>query len=361
MKPYFIRNFANPSSIHRPGQKARSAVEEARGIVAEYLGVSPRQVVFTASGSEANSLALLSAVRPPYSNRKIIASSGEHPSVLKALRWFEKQGATVMLAPLDQNGAPPLEWFEKYIDEELDLVTVMAVNNETGVIYPTPEVGKLCKDAEVHFHSDAVQALGKCELDFESFSAGSISLSGHKIQGPKGIGVLITAPDFYPGPLVFGHQEQGFRGGTENVPAIVGLGEAIRRLDTGKFVRFRKIRDRFEKQLTAGLENIYITGSNTDRIPNTTAVFIGGVRGDELVIRLDRAGYALSTGSACMSGVAGYSAGIESIPLPSGFQPENFIRISFSPATSRKQTDMLADKLIAVSKELRSYQEGTVQ
>lgn len=354
MLPFLGEGYGNPSSVHRVGQRARAAVENAREDLAEALGVDPGSVIVTASGSEANSLALRGTVRPPYRNRRILTTPVEHSSVRDTLRWFEGQGATVERAPVDRQGRVDPGWFRRRLDGTVDLVTVMAVNNETGVVFPVERIGRFCREAGVRFHVDAVQAFGKRPLNAGTLPADTLSVSAHKIGGPKGAAALVASPDVTLEPLIFGgHQERERRGGTENVAATVGFAAAVRVLDLEAMARTEPLRETLRERLKERIPDLHVVGRTAPRVPNTLGLLVPGVPGEDLVMRLDLAGVAAATGAACTSGSPQPSHVLEAMPLPDGMEPANFLRLSLPPEPPLDVIDEVAEAVTSCVRELR--------
>ncbi len=355
MLPFLGENYGNPSSVHRIGQRARAAVENAREDLGDALGVAPEAVVVTASGSEANSLALRGAIRPPYRDRRILSTPVEHSSVRDTLRWFEDQGASVERAPVDRRGQIDPDWFRERLDGSVDLVTTMFVNNETGVVFPVEKIGRFCREVGVRCHVDAVQAFGKRPLDAGSLPVDTLSVSAHKIGGPKGAAALVAPPNLPLEPLVFGgHQERERRGGTENVAATVGFAAAARDLDLEAMERTRSCRDTLERRLVERISDLVVVGEQVRRVPNTVGLLVPGVKGEELVMRLDLAGVAAATGAACTSGSPRPSHVLKAIPLPDELGPENFLRLSMPPEPSPETLDDVVEATVSCVEELRS-------
>jgi cysteine desulfurase len=346
MKPYLNGEYGNPSSIHRIGQSTKAAVEDARETIAGYLQTDPEALTVTASGSEANTLAIRGVIRPPYDEKTIVTTPIEHSSVKDTVEWLEQQGAAVKRAPVDRHGQVDVDWFRQAVDAEVDLVTAMWVNNETGVILPIEEIGAICRDRDVHFHSDFVQGLGKIDFTYPEFPVDTISLSAHKIGGPKGTGVLVAPRSIKIEPLIFGgHQERDRRGGTENVASLVGFARAIRDMDVQTFERTRSQRNRFEQRLRDEIYGVHVVGEATDRVANTSGLLIEGIEGEDVVMRLDMEGIAVATGSACTSGSPQPSHVIRAMDLPEGHDPSSFVRVSLPPNTDPEDVDQLIKSL----------------
>ncbi|MFB6344858.1 MAG: cysteine desulfurase family protein, partial [bacterium] len=355
MEPYLNGKYGNPSSIHRVGQAAKAAVEEARENLAGALGADREYLLVTGSGSEANTTALRSFLDRPYEDRRILSTPVEHSSIKDTLSWLEDRGATVDRAPMLANGQPDLSWFRDQIDASVDLVSVMMVNNETGIRFPVEEIGSLAQEYDVPVHTDAVQAFGKVAINYDQLPVDLMSVSSHKIGGPKGVGVLVAPKKFDLDPLIFGgHQERDRRGGTENVSGLVGFGKAAEAVRPEAFTDLADLRDEFEAKLTDRVDAVRIVGSGTDRVGNTSGILVKGVDGEDVVMRLDLEGIAAATGSACTSGSPQPSHVIEAIPLPGDFETSSFVRISLPPDFERDTMDNVLKKLSHVVEDLRS-------
>lgn len=337
VQPYLEEQYGNPSSVHRLGQRTKAAVEQARESIAESVNADPESVVLTGSGSEANTLAIKGTLNHPYSETTILTTPVEHSSVRDTVKELEDRGATVKRLPVNANGQIDRSILEDYVTEDLDMVTMMAVNNETGVIFPVETLGELCVRQGVPLHVDAVQAYGKVPLDFCSLPVDTLSISAHKIGGLKGAGALVAPKSLPLEPIIHGgHQERDRRGGTENVPGVIGFGTAAARIDPREFHSIGSPRDSFENWLKTELTGVHVVGEGTDRIANTSGVLFEGIQGEDVVMRLDLEGYATATGAACTSGSSQPSHVIQSIPLPGPFTPESFVRFSFSPDHDRE-------------------------
>ena len=307
MLPFYQQDFGNASSIHGWGQRARAAVEEARQKVADLIGASPRDVVFTSGGTESDNTAILGAAKAARSKgRHIITTVVEHPAVLQACDCLEEGGFRVTRLPVDPDGLVEVERLEATIDEDTVLISVMHANNEIGSIQPIGEIASLARQRGVLFHTDAVQSVGKIPVGVDSLGVDLLSLSAHKIHGPKGMGALYVRQGAEMTPLLCGgSQERNRRAGTENVPGIVGLGVACELAGQalGDFeVRVRRLRDRLEEGILETIPHTLVNGGRTCRMPHITNISFRYVEGEALLISLDFQGIAVSTGSACSSG-----------------------------------------------------------
>jgi cysteine desulfurase len=303
MRPYFGEHFGNASSIHHHGQETRAAVERARESVANLLGCSTAEVVFTSGGTESDNLAIFGIVKP---GDNVITSTIEHHAVLNTAKHLEGAGCEVTYVPVDGRGLVDPDDVKRAIRANTKLITVMAANNETGVLQPVGEIAKIAAETEVYFHTDAVQAAGKIALDVKKIGCDLLTISGHKIHGPQGAGALYVRKGTTLEPMTYGgRHERSRRAGTENVPGIVGLGKAAELaragFESGGDGAMAAMRDRLERELLT-IEAAGVNGQGAGRVPNTTSVYFDGIEGEALVIALDLKGLAVSTGAACSSG-----------------------------------------------------------
>ena len=309
MRPYYAEHFGNASSIHHHGQETRAAVERARESVAKLLGCRPAEIVFTSGGTEADNLAIFGLVRR---GDHVITSTIEHHAVLNSCKHLQETGVEVTYLPADGQGQVNPDDVRRALRSNTKLVTIMFANNETGVIQPVEEFGKICADADVYFHTDAVQAASKVPIRVKDIGCDLLSISGHKFHAPQGVGALYVRKGTILEPLFFGgSHERSRRAGTENVPGIVGLGKAAELAANG-FVNgedhaIAALRDRLENTVldqvdSAGVNGADLNGKSAPRVPNTTNIYFDYIEGEALVIALDLKGLAVSTGAACSSG-----------------------------------------------------------
>lgn len=304
MRPYFLEKFGNASSIHLRGQEARAAVERARQSVADLLNCRPAEIVFTGGGTEGDNQALFGMVKP---GEHLIISAVEHHAVLNAAEKLRERGAELSILPVDSQGVLDPDEVRRALRPSTRLISVMTANNETGVLQPVAEIGKIAAEADVYFHTDAVQAAGKIPLDVHSLGCDLLTIAGHKMHAPQGTGALFVRRGTPLEPLLFGgaHERQR-RGGTENVPGIVGLGRAaelaLEGLRDGASQRVGALRDRLEQGVLAQVEEAGIHGVAAPRVPNTSNLWFDHLEGEALVIALDLKGIAVSGGAACASG-----------------------------------------------------------
>jgi cysteine desulfurase len=306
MLPYFTDVFGNPSSIHSYGQEGKGAIEEARVKVAELIGAQDEEIVFTSGGTEADNFALKGVA---YANEKkgnhIIASPIEHHAVMETCKFLEQRGFRVTFLPVDEYGLVDPDDVRRAITSETILISVMHANNEIGTIEPIAEIGKLAREAEICFHTDAVQTVGHIPVDVDEFGVDLLSLSAHKLYGPKGVGALYIRKGTKLTPFMHGgEQERRRRAGTENIPGIVGLGKAVelvRQEMSEEVERLTLLRDRLIKGLMEQIDHVHLNGHPRARLPNNVNVSIDFVEGESMVLNLDMEGICASTGSACSS------------------------------------------------------------
>jgi cysteine desulfurase len=340
MRPYFIEEFGNASSIHHHGQNTRAAVERARESVAALLGCRPSEVVFTSGGTEGDNLAIFGSVK---SGEHVITSTVEHHAVLHACKELQKRGCEVTFVPVDSRGLVDPSDVKHALRKNTKLISIMMANNETGVVQPVAEIGRLVKEADVYFHTDAVQAAGKIPIQVDEIGCDLLSISGHKMHAPQGIGVLYVRKGTLLEPLFYGgNHERQRRAGTENVPGIVALGKAaeiaMAGLKDGTVERLSKLRDRLQSELMQKLENVGVNGEGAPRVPTTTNIHFDHIEGEALVIALDLKGLAVSTGAACSSGAIEPSHVLTATGLPA-HQARASLRFSLGKQTTEKDVD----------------------
>jgi cysteine desulfurase len=304
MQPFFFEHFGNASSIHHYGQEARSAVERARESVAKLLNCAPVEVVFTSGGTEADNLALFGSLQE---GDHVISSTIEHHAVLNSCKHLASLGCEVTFVSVDGNGLVDPDDVRRALRSNTRLITIMMANNETGVLQPVEEIGAIAAEADVYFHTDAVQAAAKVPVNVKQLHCDLLSISGHKMHAPQGIGALYVKKGTSLNPMLYGgSHERARRAGTENVPGIVGLGRAADLALCGfansEQDRLRSMRDRFESTIAATIEDVGINGKGAPRVPNTTNLYFDHIDGEAMVIALDLKGLAVSTGAACSSG-----------------------------------------------------------
>ena len=365
MRPYFGEHFGNASSIHHHGQETRAAVESARESVAGLLGCSASEVIFTSGGTESDNLAIAGLVK---AGDHVITSGIEHHAVLHAAKNLEQIGCEVTVLPADGRGLVDPDDVKRGLRPATKLITVMMANNETGVLQPVEEIGKLAAEAEVLFHTDAVQAAGKVPIDVKRMHCHALSISGHKLHGPQGTGALILKKGTQLHPLFHGgRHERSRRAGTENVPGIVGLGEAAKSasesFNNGAIERLAAMRDRLQRVVLSCIEGTTVNGDGAPRVPNTANIRFDDIEGESLVIALDLKGLAVSTGAACSSGAIEPSH----VLIALGLKPEQArasIRFSLGKQTTEEDIDFaiqLLPETVARLRELSpAYKKQTI-
>lgn len=356
MLPYFTQHYGNPSSIHAYGRDARRAIENARKQVAAALGCEPREVYFTAGGSESDNWAIRCALQNKQ-GKHIITSAIEHHAVLHTCEYMEKQGYEVTYLPVDEYGLVSVDDVKKAIRPDTALITIMAANNEIGTIQPIAEIGKLAKEAGILFHTDAVQAVGAVPINVKEWNVDMLSLSGHKFHAPKGVGALYVRKGIRITNLIYGGaQERGLRAGTENLPGIVGLGKAIELAvaEIPEYTeRLTKLRDKLIDGILASIPDVQLNGHRTQRLPGNVNVSIRYVEGEALLMRLDLAGVAASSGSACTSGSLDPSHVLLAIGLPHEIA-HGSLRLSLGNDTTEEDVDYVLETLPNIITTLRA-------
>ena len=373
MLPYLSDSFANASSIHTPGQRARAAVETAREQVAALIGAKPQEIVFTSGGTESDNHAIFGSVAPALLStlshegpvrrneelgpRHIITTTVEHEAVLNACQALEKQGVQVTFLPVDDSGRVASEEMRAAIRRETSLITVMHANNELGTVQPLEEIGCAAKEHKICFHSDAVQSAGKIPIDVQQLGIDLLSLSAHKIYGPKGVGALYIRSGTRLQQLLYGgHHQRGFRPGTENVAGIAGFGKAaeIARLRLADdAARITALRNQLETGLLARIPAARANGAAAPRTTNTSNFTFPGIEGEALLIALDLKGLAVSTGAACSSGTVEPSHVLTAIGL-SAADARASLRFSLGRHTTPAEIDFALQAVPAAVAQLRA-------
>ncbi|MFB3812555.1 MAG: cysteine desulfurase family protein [Terriglobales bacterium] len=346
MRPYFAESFGNASSIHRNGQQARAAVERARESVAALLGCRSSEVVFTSGGTEGDNLAIFGVVEP---GDHIITSNIEHSAVLKSCERLKQLGCEVTRVGVDARGLVDPDAVRHALRPNTKLITIMMANNETGVIQPVEEIGRIAAEADVYFHTDAVQAAGKTPIDVGRIGCDLLSISGHKMHAPQGIGALYVRKGTLLRPLQYGgSHERGRRAGTENVPGIVALGKAaeIARagFENGSLEGIRQWRDRIEQAALGSMDAVGVNGREAPRVPNTASIYFDYIEGEAMVIALDLKGVAVSTGAACSSGAVEPSHVLTAMGLSSE-RARASLRFSLGKHNTEEDVDFLLSVL----------------
>ncbi len=357
MLPYLKDNYGNPSSIYKLGREARKAIEDSREKIAKVLNCKANEIYFTAGGSESDNTAIKGIAK---ANKKrgnhIITSKIEHPAVLETCKQLEKEGFEITYISVDEKGIVDLEELKKSIKPTTILITIMFANNEIGTIQPIEEIGKIAKGNNIYFHTDSVQAVGSIKIDVQKLNIDSLSLSGHKFYGPKGVGALyvktgVPFEKFISG----GHQERNKRAGTENVTGIVGIGKAIElayeNLDEHN-KKIKELRDYYVKQVEEKIPYIKINGDMEKRLPGNSNISFRFIEGEGLLLNLDLKGICASSGSACTSGSLDPSHVLLAIGLPHEIA-HGSLRVSIGKYNTKEEIDYLIENLMEIVTRLR--------
>ncbi|MBF0487313.1 MAG: cysteine desulfurase NifS [Nitrospirae bacterium] len=361
MLPVFREFYGNPSSTYSFGGRVRDMLEKARCAVAASINALPEEVIFTSCGTESDNTAIRSALEAYPSRRHIITTVVEHPAVLNVCSQMQDKGYAVTYLKVDRNGRLDMKSFENALRNDTAIVSIMYANNETGVVFPIEKIGRLiegrnCPEGKILFHTDAVQAVGKVAVDVKKLSVDMLSLSGHKLHAPKGVGALYVrkGTPFYP-LLIGGNQEQGRRSGTENTASIAGLGKAcelaVRQLNE-EAVYLGKLRDRLETAILGTCPGAIVNGHAADRLPNTSSISFDYIDGEAILMLLDSNGIYAASGSACSSGSGKPSHVLEAMSIPTS-AIHGSVRFSLSRYNDDADIDRLIDVLPGVIKKLR--------
>jgi cysteine desulfurase len=356
MRPYFGEHFGNASSIHHHGQETRAAVEWARDLVAQLLGCRAPEIVFTSGGTEGDNLAIAGLTS---AGDHIITSSIEHHAVLHACKRLEETGCEVTYMPVDGRGLLDPDDVRRALRPNTKLISIMMANNETGVLQPVEEMGKIAAEADVCFHTDAVQAASKVPIDVKRIGCDALSISGHKMHAPQGVGALYVRKGIRVQPLFYGgRHERSRRAGTENVPGIVALGKAaelaMQAFERGDDKKVSALRDRLERGILAQVEEAGVNGDAAPRVPNTSSLYFEHIEGESMVIALDLKGLAVSTGAACSSGAIEPSHVLTAMGLRAG-RTRASLRFSLGKQNTTEDIDMalaLVPETVARLREL---------
>jgi cysteine desulfurase len=356
MQPYFIEQFGNASSIHHHGQQTRAAVERARESVATLLGCRASEVVFTSGGTESDNLAIFGITRP---GDHVITSSIEHHAVLNACKRLEEDamGCEVTYLPVDGQALVSPDDVKRALRPNTRLISIMMANNETGVLQPVNEIGAIAAEADVYFHTDAVQAAGKVPIDVSAIRCDLLSISGHKIHAQQGVGALYVRKGTLLQPMLYGgRHERARRAGTENVAGIAGLGKAAELARTGlgntEVENIRMLRDRLETSITRTIDSVGVNSAGALRVPNTSSIYFDYIEGEALVIALDLKGVAVSTGAACSSGAIEPSHVLTAMGL-SPDRARASLRFSIGKQNTSEDVDLLLSILPETVSRLR--------
>jgi cysteine desulfurase len=356
MLPYFSEFYGNPSSMHFFGGQVQKKVNEAREKVADLLGADPSEVVFTSCGTESDNAAILGTLDSYPEKRHLITTRVEHPAVGNVSTYLGRKGYRVTELSVDREGRLDLDELREFLTDETALVTIMYANNETGVIFPIEEIGEIVKARGISFHTDAVQTVGKIPIDQKKSRVDMLSLSGHKLHAPKGIGVLYIRKGTKFSPfMIGGHQEKGRRGGTENVPYIIGLGKAceLAKKHLGEEnTRVKALRDYLEAKLLEKIPNTLVNGDRANRLPNTTSLSFEYVEGESILLLLSDLGICASSGSACTSGSLEPSHVLRAMGVPFT-AAHGSIRFSLSIYNTKEEMDYIIEHLPPIIQRLR--------
>ncbi len=366
MMPFFSEQFGNPSSIHKFADGVARAIKTARKQVQDLIGAEhDSEVIFTSCGTESDSTAILSALKAQPNRKEIITTVVEHPAVLTLCEYLEKDGYTIHRLPVDKVGRLDLEQYKSLLSDNVAIVSIMWANNETGNIFPVIEMAEMAHEAGVMFHTDAVQAVGKIPMSLKDTKIDMLSISGHKLHAPKGIGVLYLRRGARYRPLLRGgHQERGRRAGTENTASIVALGKACELAQEHieyENTQVKAMRDKLEQGIIAAVPHSFITGEIDNRLPNTSDIAFEYIEGEAILMLLNKAGIAASSGSACTSGSLEPSHVMRAMDIPYT-AAHGTIRFSFSRYNTMSEVDeviKIMPQIAATLRKLSPYWDST--
>jgi cysteine desulfurase len=356
MVPFLTDTYSNPSSVHRFGQLARQAINEARGRVATLVGAADAELLFTSGGTESINTAIrgILAVRTP--RKRIVISSVEHSATRELCSQLGKEGLEIVQVAVDETGALDLDQLRSVVDEQAAVVSIMWANNETGVIFPVHEIAEICKAARVPFHCDATQAIAKTPVDFHAVGVDAASFAAHKFHGPKGVGSLYIRRGLRFAPLLIGGpQERGRRGGTENVAGIVGLGKAaeVASESLAGMPRVSQLRDRLENEILRTIPDAFVNGRTDQRVPNTTNIGFARLEAEAILLLLSEQGICASAGAACSSGSLEPSPVLRAMAIDPKIA-HGAIRFSLSKYTTDAEIERTLEVLPGVINRLRA-------
>jgi len=356
MLPFLSDYYGNPSSMHTFGGQLHRKIEEAREMVASLIGASPEEIIFTSCGTESDNTAIMSAVESFPRKKHVITTRVEHPAVLNFCHHLARKGYRVTYLPVNNLGQLNIDLLLKTIDEDTALVSIMYANNETGVIFPIKEISQLLSERGVLFHTDAVQAVGKIPIDLKSLPVDMLSISGHKLHAPKGIGVLYVRKGTRFAPYIIGgHQENGRRAGTENIASIIGLGKACQLANNNRekeVLYLTALRDKLENALLKCCPDVRVNGDANNRLPNTTNISFEYVEGEAILLRLNEYNICASSGSACTSGSLEPSHVLRAMGVPFT-AVHGSIRFSLSRYNTDEEINKVIEIMPSIIKELR--------
>ncbi|MES9868214.1 MAG: cysteine desulfurase NifS [Sedimenticola sp.] len=357
MLPFFTEQFGNPSSLHQFGDKVGRALKKARKQVQALLGAEhDSEIIFTSCGTESDSTAILSALKAQPDRKEIITTVVEHPAVLTLCEHLEKEGYTVHYLKVDKKGRLDIQEYYKLLSDNVAIVSVMWANNESGTLFPVEEMAEMARSAGVMFHTDAVQAVGKLPINLKETNIDMLSLSGHKLHAPKGIGVLYLRRGVRFRPLLRGgHQERGRRAGTENATSVVGLGRACEMaLEAMEYEKsfVRKMRDRLEQGILDRVSHCFVTGDPNNRLPNTCNIAFEYIEGEAILLLLNKMGIAASSGSACTSGSLEPSHVMRAMDIPFT-AAHGSVRFSLSRYNTMEEVERVIEAVPPIVEQLR--------
>ena len=356
MLPYLTEWYGNPSSVHRFGQRARQAIDEARGRIAALIGCGESELLFTGGGTEAVNTAVRGLLGARSPRKKIVTTTVEHSATRELCQQLAREEVEIVQIPVDRSGALDLEQLKASITEQVALVSIMWANNETGVLFPVAQIAAMCKTARVPFHCDGTQAVGKIAVNVAEVGIDAMSLASHKFHGPKGVGSLFTRRGLRLRPLVIGGpQERGRRGGTENVPGIVGMGSAaeLAQGELPQMARITTLRDRLEQQILTTIPDTHVNGSTEARLPNTTNIGFARLEAEAILLLLSEQGICASAGAACSSGSLEPSHVLRAMQIDPKIA-HGAVRFSLSRYTTDAEVDRALAVLPAVIQRLRA-------
>ncbi len=356
MIPHFTLLYGNPSSMHTCGGVVAKQIAGARESLATLIGSDPDEIIFTSGGTESDNMAIRGVIEANPAKRHIVTTRVEHPGVLATAKWLQSKGYEVTFLEVDRDGSLDWDVYRRALRSDTAIVSIMWANNETGVIFPVAELARIAWEKGIPFHTDAVQAVGKIPIDLRATKISLLSLSGHKLHGPKGIGALYVRKGTRLSPILFGgHQEQGRRPGTENTASIIGLGKAAalaQRNIAEENGRVKALRDKLENSLLAAIPRSQINGDRINRLPNTTNISFEFVEGEAILLRMNELRIAASSGSACTSGSLEPSHVLRAMGIPFTMI-HGSIRFSLSIFNTEEEIDYVIEKLPRIIADLR--------
>jgi len=356
MKPFLTEFYGNPSSIHHFGGNVAAYIKKGREQLAEFLRAEPEEIIFTSCGTESDNSAVLSTLNTYPTRKKVVTSKVEHPAILNLGKYLREKGYIVSEIPVDKFGKIDMTALEEMVDADTAVVSIMWANNETGNIYPVEKIAQITKSKGALFHTDAVQAVGKIPINLKNSAIDMLSLSGHKLHAPKGVGALFVRKGVGFKPfMIGGHQESGRRAGTENVAGIVALGKASEL--AGKYMNYenkevKELRDYLESRILKRIPKTVINGDVANRVPNTTNIAFEFIEGESILLLLDEAGIAASSGSACTTGSLEPSHVLRAMDVPYT-SAHGSIRFSLSRYNTKAEMDRIIETLVPAIKKLR--------